>query len=68
MFHLTTKHDVTVTVTFDWHDSSIIQCVHQMYDMNMFDHTCLALISDVDQDIQMFGSDQRSLTYRYIIS
>ena len=31
--------------------------------MNMFDDTCLALISDVDQDKQMFGSDQRSLTH-----
>ena len=37
-------------------------------DLNMFDGTNLTLISDVDQDREMFSSHKRSLTYRCIIS
>ena len=33
--------------------------------LNMFDGTNLTHISDVNQDKQMFGSHERSLTYRY---
>ena len=33
---------------------------------NMFDGVNLSLISDVDQDKQMFGSHERSLLYRCI--
>ena len=34
----------------------------------MFDGTNLTLISEVDPDSYMFGSHERSLTYRCIIS
>ena len=36
--------------------------------LNMFNWTNINISSDVDHDTQMFGSQERSLTYRCIIS